>query len=110
MKKNPKMNGSHPAWTSRLPLRRSLWLSLLGVLLAAMPILAGSSATFTVPWETVARGGNEMASTNYRIQSTAGQSIIGPTAGTNYAVGAGYWYGVREPTYDLFLPLILRSF
>lgn len=108
--KNPTLNGSRPAWTSLLPLRRSLWLGLLGVLLAAMPILAGSSATYTVPWETVARGGNEMASTNYRIQSTTGQSIIGPSAGSNYALGAGYWYGVREPTHVLFLPLILRSF
>lgn len=108
MKKHLKLRASPPARKLRPPLRRSLLLGVLAVLLAAIPILAGST-NHTLRWDTIARGGNAMSSTNYSIKSTAGQSIVGPSTSNGYTLGAGYWYGIREATHILFLPLILRS-
>jgi hypothetical protein len=91
-----------------------LLLGLLGVALVVIPVLAGSSANFAIPWEVIGRGGNEMSSTNYGIKSTTGQTAIGPTGSGNYRLGAGYWYSmgpVEFPAfYDIFLPIIFKSF
>jgi hypothetical protein len=91
-----------------------LLLGLLGVALVVIPVLAGSSANYAIPWEVIGRGGNEMSSTNYGIKSTTGQPIIGPSTSTGYRLGAGYWYNmgpVEIPSfYDIFLPIIFKSY
>lgn len=90
-----------------------LLLGLLGVALVVLPVLAGSSANYAIPWEVIGRGGNEMSSTNYGIKSTTGQPIIGPSTSGSYRLGAGYWYGkgpVEIPAlYEIFLPIIPRD-
>ena len=39
-----------------------------------------------------------MASANYRVNSSAGQSSIGYSSSASYRAGIGYWYGVSATT------------
>lgn len=83
---------------------------LLCVALVAGAALAGSSPNYAIDWDVSARGGNEMASASYAIKSTTGQTAIGPAVSTNYEMGAGYWYGVGELLFNVYLPLVFRNF
>ena len=82
---------------------------LLGVGIGVAQSTHKSSTNYSVPWDVNAAGGSEMASANYAINSTAGQTVIGPGSSGNYKIGAGYWYGQIERSYKLFLPLGLNN-
>lgn len=69
----------------------------------------GSSTNYSIPWDAISGGGNEMASANYAIKSTTGQTTIGAGSSSNYSIRAGYWYGLTQRVYDFYLPLILKS-
>ena len=69
-----------------------------------------SSASYALSWDVIAGGGGEMASTNYAIKGTVGQASIGPGSSSSYAIGAGYWYGLGERVFEIFLPLVSGSF
>lgn len=71
--------------------------------------LMGSSTNYALPWDVVAGGGAEMASSNYAIRGTTGQTAIGPGSSSSYAIGAGYWYGLGERLIRIFLPLINQT-
>lgn len=75
-----------------------------GIALAGTP--KGSSANYAIPWDVVAAGGGEMASTNYALKGTVGQGAIGPGSSSSYTIGAGYWYGLGEQSLQVFLPFI----
>lgn len=79
----------------------------VGVVLAEAP--RGSSANYAIPWNVVSGGGSEMASANYAIKSTTGQTAIGPGSSSNYSIGAGYWYGLGERSFKIFLPLEMKA-
>lgn len=60
-------------------------------LLVAGDALAQSSANYALSWSVVGSGGGEMTSASYAMQSTVGQTAIGPL-GDAYTIEAGYWY------------------
>ena len=109
MIKNPAQETTNPTQPPRSLLSKALLLGLFVVLLVTIPAIAGSSAGYTVDWDTVSTGGSVMTSDHYQMQSTIGQSIIGRAASSSYALGAGYWYGAREPDFTLFLPLLSKG-
>ena len=82
----------------------SLIIGFVCVVIVIGFALAGSSANYTIPWDVLGRGGNEIASTNYAINSTVGQTSIGPMSSTNYVLKAGYWYG--RVTQYIYLPYV----
>jgi hypothetical protein len=42
----------------------------------------------------VASGGGEMSSTNYGINGTIGQPLVGTSSSSNYIVESGFWVGI----------------
>ena len=93
--------------------RRTLvLLSLLVAALVATVAQAGSSPSYAINWDVVAKGGSAMASTHYAIQSTNSQTAIGIASSGTYHMGAGYWYGeaaVEFPSHMIYLPVIVKS-
>ena len=97
---------------------RKRWISTLVVALLVLVTMgvawAQTSPGFDLNWHVLSGGGREgMASKSYMVNGTLGQLAIGPAARNNYGVGSGYWYGARfavvPPTFDLYLPMILKS-
>ena len=57
-------------------------------------VITSSSATYVIDWQSINGGGEDIQSTNYEVQSSIGQSVIGYSTSASYELGAGYWYGV----------------
>lgn len=62
-------------------------------LLAAGDASAQASANYALNWSVVGSGGGEMTSASYAMQSTVGQTAIGPL-GDAYTIEAGYWHRI----------------
>jgi hypothetical protein len=63
---------------------------------AEMPqqVTAGAAPVFTMDWMSVNEGGaTDVASGNYQMGHSVGQSAAGLVAGTTYQMGFGFWYG-----------------
>ena len=94
----------------RLPALFLLATFFLGVGLAA----AQTSPGYDLRWHVLAGGGANMASTAHHVRSTLGQLSIGPGVSPGYALGAGYWYGMRsggpQPLGQrIYLPLVQKN-
>lgn len=68
------------------------------------------SPNFSYTWDVVGSGGTTMTSTSYTVLSTTGQPVVGETSSAGYTLQSGYWAGVKEWIYRIFLPLVLRTF
>jgi hypothetical protein len=74
-----------------------------------------SNAQYVIPSSVLANGGGMMSSANYTTNGTIGQMITGPSAGSSYKQGAGFWYTKQdvvtgiEQVHDL-VPLDFRLF
>ncbi len=79
------------------------------IFLLVSDALAMSSTNYALNWfpPLTGSGGSQMISTNYKVQVTIGQTVIGASTSTNYRVGLGYWYGVLTGG-PIYLPLIVR--
>jgi hypothetical protein len=88
--------------------RAMLSLLVVVLLLGAGGVLAMSSTNYRLDWFTpLTGGGGPASSANYAVNLTVGQSVIGTSSSTNYAVGLGYWYGIGR--YRTYLPLVVRG-
>jgi hypothetical protein len=87
----------------------ALVAALVCVLLLASSALA-LSAAYRLDWfvPLTGGGGGPANSTNYKVNLTVGQTVIGASNSTNYKGGLGYWYGI--PAYHFYLPLVLKNF
>lgn len=84
-------------------------VALLLFLLAGV-VWAGSSANYAVEWWVMSGGGAPAASGAVALNGSLGQTAIGPSAGGDYDLGAGYWYGLGGRAYPVYLPIILRNY
>ena len=90
--------------------RTALLLTLAALLLLASRALAMSSDHYRLDWFVPLTGsGGAASSTNYAVNFTVGQSVIGSFSGTNYSGCLGYWCGAAAQ-YRVYLPLVLRNF
>jgi hypothetical protein len=90
--------------------RIAILLTLAALLLLAGRALAMSSEHYRLDWFTPLTGsGGAASSTNYAVNFTVGQSVIGSFSGTNYSGCLGYWCGAAAQ-YRVYLPLVLRNF
>jgi hypothetical protein len=84
-------------------------LLLLTILLAGV-VWAGSSDGTAVDWSVLSGGGAPAGGGVVTLNGTLGQTAIGPGASTHANLGAGFWYGLGEGGYRLYLPVVLRNF
>ncbi len=94
----------------RLGLAALSLLLLAGLSLAGI-VWAGSSDGTAVDWSVLSGGGApaESGSGAVTMNGTLGQTAIGPGASIGADLGAGFWYGLGEGAYQLYLPLVLRN-
>lgn len=95
-------------------------LVLSGTVLAATASRAlgeaGAVAPMRLDWYVLTgSGGGEATSSHYQLDFTVGQTVVGAASSTNYGLGLGYWAGIVSaappgPTFDLYLPIVLRNF
>ena len=98
---------------------RALRISLLILpllLLAALAVAgiawAGDSASYALNWQIFSGGGApaESVSGQVSLNSSLGQTAIGPSAEGQVTLGAGYWYGLGMEDFQVFIPMILKGY
>lgn len=88
--------------------RITLFLILVLLLVLAGSALAMESTNYQLNWFTpLTGGGGNSNSTNYAVNFTVGQSVIGTGSSTNYEGCLGYWCGTGSE-HHIYLPQILR--
>ena len=79
---------------------------------AVQPTLAApmaSSESYQLNWDVVSNGGSTMQSTSFNMYSTTGQNVTATMSSSSYTMKNGFWQGVFENIYELFLPIITRA-
>lgn len=72
-------------------------IAVLGLCVAGRVQAEMSSANFSIQWDTISAGGSDTSSSaSYILRDTVGNQAGGSSAGTSYAVNAGY----RQGTFD----------
>jgi hypothetical protein len=73
--------------------RNAILLILLLLLLLVSSVQAMNSANFAIDWmiPLTSGGGGAAASSNYAIQYSVGQVVVGESDSTNYASNMGFW-------------------
>jgi len=90
--------------------RTMILLTLAALLLLAGNALAMRSTTYWLDWFTplTGGGGGPAASTNYAVNFTIGQTVIGSASSPSYQACLGYWCGAVG-RWRVYLPLVLRE-
>ncbi len=79
--------------------------------LAAQPTAhapTASSASYQINWDVAGSGGSTMQSASFTMYSTTGQTVTTPMSGSTYTMKNGFWSGVFEDIYKIFLPIITK--
>jgi hypothetical protein len=91
------------------PKRIVLILVLVACLLLTHSVLAMSSSNYQIDWMVPLSGsGGRASSTNYAAQLTIGQTATGTSTSPGFQAGWGFWHGIRQTVWELFLPLLQR--
>jgi len=91
----------------------ALFLLPLAALLLLVPLtLAQSDGGYDLSWSTVDGGGGTFSTGGgYTLGGTIGQPDVGVLAGGGYTLAGGFWSGgAPAMVYDIYLPLVLRSY
>jgi hypothetical protein len=79
------------------------------LLLAGGAVLSQSSANFQLNWTTIAGGGGDSQSADYRVEGTVGQSLAhSESTSGSYRVEGGFWFGASLSR-RLYLPVIVHD-
>ncbi len=91
--------------------RMAILLALAALVLLTGVALAMESDNYRLDWFTplTGGGGGPASSTNYAVNLTVGQSVIGTSDSTNYGSCLGYWCGGAAVEHRVYLPLVLRN-
>ncbi len=89
--------------------RKAILLILLFLLIVATGAQAMNSANFAIDWmiPLTSGGGGAAASSNYAIQYSVGQSVIGESDSTNYATNMGFWQNFIT-TLRTWVPVVFK--
>ena len=83
-----------------------LTFTLLSFLLIAAGVLA--SSTTTIDWWALSSGGGSTAGEKVTQDAMLGQPIVGTSSSGSITLEAGFWPGVGEVSYDIYLPQVSR--
>lgn len=92
---------------------KNRWVLILGVLFLLViglvgTALASSGGDYVLDWYTIDGGGGTSSGGDYSLSGTIGQPDAGQMSGGDYDLAGGFWSGLVEALYELFLPLIQR--
>jgi len=87
----------------------ALGLAALLICLMAGTVWAGQSAHYAINWQVLSGGGAPASAGTISLNGSLGQTAIGPSTSTHYALGAGYWIEKGAGTYEVYLPIIVRN-
>jgi hypothetical protein len=89
--------------------RALVLLTLAALFLLTSSALAMSSDNHRLDWFTplTGGGGGPAESTNYAVNLTVGQTVIGGSSSSSYQACLGYWCGGEF--YRTYLPLVTRN-
>lgn len=92
--------------------RATLFWALVPLLLLTGVVFADTTQIPSVDWWVMSGGGAPAVSGsgNVALNGSLGQTAIGPSAGGDATLGAGYWYGVGERECRIYLPITLRDY
>ena len=73
--------------------RKVIILTMVLLLLLVSSVQAMNSANYAIDWmiPLTSGGGGTIASSNYAIQYSVGQSAVGVSDSTHYATNMGFW-------------------
>jgi hypothetical protein len=74
-------------------MRRAILLTLVLILLLVSTAQAMSSSNYALDWmiPLTSGGGGQAASTNYAINLSIGQTVVGDSQSTNFNTHLGFW-------------------
>jgi hypothetical protein len=89
--------------------RKTVLLTLILLLLLVNAVQAMGSANYSLDWMVplTSAGGGVAASTNYMVNYTVGQSVIGDGQSTNFGISLGFWQNFINLLHQ-WLPLALK--
>ena len=92
--------------------KRALGLAVLLVFLLAGAAAAGRAGEYAVDWQVLSGSGAPAASASglVLLNGTLGQTATGSSSSAGVTLGAGFWYGLGEGVYEIYLPLTLRNY
>ena len=75
-------------------------LTLIILLMASVAL----AQTYEIDWYVIGSGGGESQSTNYQVNGTIGQPIVGMSSSASYRVESGFWVGAGAASSYEYLP------
>ena len=91
----------------------SLCLGVALIWMLAAVVWAGSAADAGLDWRLVSGGGAPASGAGVSLVASLGQTAIGPSGGSGYTLGAGFWYGMGRGggwAYQAYLPVTMREY
>ena len=85
--------------------KRAVLLAILVILVTVGGVAAALPPE--IPRHVIGAGGGLVTAGAYRLNTTVGQGVVGPTSGGTMDLCTGFWCGLAR--YEVFLPLVLRS-
>ncbi len=84
--------------------------SLLVLTLFGGTVLAQTGDGFDLTWNVIGGGGGggPMTGSGFFVDSTLGQTAIGPATQGDWWLGQGYWYGTPS-AFGVYLPLVFKG-
>ena len=74
-------------------------MNIRALVIAGAMLFTGSltaSAQYTIVKSVISSGGGPMSNSQFSMNGTIGQPIIGPVQNGNVFVGQGFWYGYQD--------------
>jgi hypothetical protein len=89
--------------------RKAVLLTLVLLLLLVNGVQAMGSTNYSLDWMVplTSAGGGPAASTNFMVNYTVGQSVIGESHSTNYGTNLGFWQNFVYVLHQ-WLPITLK--
>lgn len=85
-------------------------LVMICLLVVVGSALAMSSTHFVLDWfvPLTNSGGGEAGSTNFAVDFTVGQTVIGDSTSENFNARLGYWH-CEDCAWYVFMPYVVRD-
>ena len=94
-------------------MKRSVALLGLALLIAALPVLAQSSAGHDLSWHLIGSSNGRMMSAGHQLRGSVGQPLIATSTDAHHRLHSGFWQSgiiAAGGHYTIYLPLVARNY